>query len=64
MTTTRPSFPTPANLPASLAATMVAAADRKAVYVNLNGDAFWLNDTAQAEAVAAKNGGTVYPPKA
>lgn len=57
----RPAYTVPANTPAPLASMMMAAAARKAVWVNPEGEAFWLNETAQAEAIAAKNGGTVFP---
>ena len=59
---TRPVFQIADDAP--MAAMFREAAERKTVYVNLDGEAFWLNSQAQAEAIAAKNGGSVYPPKA
>jgi hypothetical protein len=58
----RPTYEVPANTSAPMAAMLKAAADRKAVWIDPAGEAFWLNDLAQAEAIAAKNGGLVFPP--
>jgi len=60
----RPAYPTHDTLPAAIAAQIVESSLRKAVWVNSDGEAFWLNDLAQAEAIAAKSGGTVFPPVA
>ncbi len=59
----RPTYTIPANTPAPLAAMLLAAAARKTVYVDARGEAFWLN-AERAEAIAAKNGGTLFPPEA
>lgn len=58
----RPEYPNPTELPASLAAKIVAASLRKSVWVNAEGVAFWLNDLARANAIKAKHGGVVFPP--
>lgn len=58
----RPVYEVPSTVPANLAALMMEASHRKAVWVNTDGQAFWLNELAQAEAIAAKNGGVVFPP--
>lgn len=60
----RPEYPRPESLPAHIADLMVAASRRKAVWVNTDGEAFWLNDQRQAEAIAAKHGGVVFAPEA
>jgi hypothetical protein len=59
----RPTYEVPASTPKFLADIMLAAAKRKAIWVNPNGTAFWINELAQAEAMQAKNGGTVFAPE-
>jgi len=60
---TRPEYTVPANTPADLAALLLNAAKRKAVYVNPKGEAVWLNPPC-AQAIAKPHGGTVFAPVA
>lgn len=60
----RPAYPRPTTVLPEIADLMVAAAARKAVWVNPEGTPFWLNSYEQAKAIAAKQGGVAFPPEA
>jgi len=57
----RPNYSVPQNTPAQIAALLTKAAERKTVYVDPNGDAFWLNPD-HAAAIHARHGGQLFPP--
>lgn len=59
----RPAYPRPTTVAPEIADLMVAAAARKAVWVNPEGTPFWLNSYEQAKAIAAKQGGVAFGPK-
>ena len=58
----RPNYVPPASASPKMRATLAAAAKRKTVWVNPEGQPFWLNHD-RAVAVHAKNGGQIFPPE-
>ena len=57
----RPEYVIPPNTPLWLAKTLSVASTHKWVYIDVRGNAFWLNE-GHAKAIHAKHGGQLFPP--
>lgn len=58
----RPEYNVPCSASPATQALLAEAAKRKTVWVNPEGQPFWLNHD-RAVAVHAKNGGQIFPPE-
>jgi hypothetical protein len=57
----RPAYSVPENTAPEIAAVLLRSAARRTVYVDPQGEAFWLKPE-KAQAIHARHGGQLFPP--